>query len=296
MNFNAVNFLNDYNISISDSGKNTQRGWINIQCPFCGDDINHGGINLKNNYYNCWRCGWHPLPELISNLIDCSIKEAKRIMLYYSKKSRNIKKEKENKKAQFIKFPEGSGELKKAHRDYLVQRNFDPDKLIKGYSLKGTGHIGNYKFRIIAPIYFNGKMVSYQGRDITNKSPVRYKACSKQKEIIHHKNILYNFDNAVSYKKCVLVEGITDVWRLGPGAIGTFGTSVTAPQKLLLKEFEQVYILYDNEEEAIKKAKMLSTELQSLGVDVYVINYDGANDPSELSQDDANYFMGDIMK
>ena len=40
--------------------------------------------------------------------------------------------------------------------------------------------MGKYKNRIIIPIYYNNKLVSYHSRDITNKSKIKAKACEQE--------------------------------------------------------------------------------------------------------------------
>lgn len=135
----------------------------------------------------------------------------------------------------------------------------------------GTAHMGNYKQRIIAPIFYNGKMVSYQGRDITEKQ-IKYKACSTEKEIIHHKHLLYNFDSVSD--KMIICEGVADVWRLGKGAVCTFGVAYTKEQVLLIleKKIKKIWILFDNEVEAQKQAEKLAADIiLHSGIDVEIL-------------------------
>ena len=182
--FDAQKFLEDYSIPISTSGKNTQPGWINIKCPFCYDNSNHGGFNIIKGYYNCWQCGHHSLYDVISKLTG---ENPKQILYNYSTRYL-INKKLNKKKAPVEKLKIPGSELTKQQRKYLINRNFDPDFLIEKYKIKGTGPTGAYSFRIIAPIFYKNKAVSYQSRDTTNKQKLRYKACSKDKEIIHHQN------------------------------------------------------------------------------------------------------------
>ena len=83
--FNAEQFLKDYGITIPTDQTNTQPGWINIACPFCHDSSNHGGFNIEKEFYNCWKCGWYPLNDVIQLLTRSDNREARRIKKKYSR-------------------------------------------------------------------------------------------------------------------------------------------------------------------------------------------------------------------
>jgi len=82
-----------------------------------------------------------------------------------------------------------------------------------------------------------------------------------------------------------VVEGIFDAWRLGPGAVATFGTTVTAAQiNVLVGLQKQAVLLFDNEQEAQQKAKELQAALQLLGCRAERIELpEAVKDPGELS-------------
>jgi hypothetical protein len=185
--------------------------------------------------------------------------------------------------------------LKQIHKKYLIGRNFDPEFLTKKYDLRGTLSIPKgYKYRIIAPIYFNGKIVSFQGRDVSGKQELRYKACKQEMEITNHQNILYNADNCKE-DWIVIVEGITDVWRLGDNSSSCFGIEYTPAQVLYIaKNYKKAFTLFDNEEEAQKQAIKLCNDLKKLGTFTQNIKVPEMDDPAKLKQSDADYLMKDI--
>jgi hypothetical protein len=282
--------LNDYNIPTSTGGKNWQQGWIQVCCPFCNDSGFHGGFNIAGNYYNCWKCGGHGVPDTIVNLLGIGLQESLRLIKQYKSESGQQTIIKKKAQAKEIEWPANCHELQARHIKYLEDRKFNSSKIMWKWKIKGTGPIGPYKFRIIIPIYFNGKLVSYQGRDITGRSDLRYKACPIEKEVIHHKHIVYGIDH-VTNKKAIIVEGVFDVWRLGYGAVSTFGTEVTNEQVLLLaSRLDVAYTLFDDKN-ASKKADSLSNRLIALGVEVYEIEDIGAEDPAELSDLEAKRLM-----
>lgn len=282
---NIKQLLDDYSISYWEEGNNVSKGWVNIQCPLCNDISNHGGFNVLNSYYNCWICGHHRINDVLTALLDITWGEANALLDNYATDAifKNKNKKVVNKK---LKYPVGINDLHTIHKKYLINRNFDPEKLEKIWGLKGTMGLGNYNYRIIAPITLSGRSVSYIGRDITNKSPLRYKTCSIQNEVIHHKYILYGMDY-IRKRKAIIVEGMTDVWRLGKGAIALFGKTYTKQQILeIVKNVDTAFIVLDADagEQSIK----LCSDLVGLIKYLEIIKLD-VKDPAELSQNEADY-------
>jgi DNA primase len=186
--------------------------------------------------------------------------------------------------------------MSERHREYLRRRRFDPDYLEKEYDLKGTGHLGRYAFRLIIPIYYEGKLISYEGRDITDQQDLRYKACPLDQEVIPRKHILYTIDK-VPGKTVVVTEGVTDVWRLGPGAVATFGTGFTQEQLILVtKRFDRIILLFDPDDKAQEHAEYLAWQINSLGKEAIIYELEGVEDPGSMPQDDADAMMRDALK
>jgi hypothetical protein len=292
-----IRIYTDYNIQYKTEGhKHCRPGWVNCECPFCsGHSGYHLGYNIKNNLFVCWRCGFHPISETISKLLHIELKEIFKLLksyeIYLPYKNNSI----ETKiRIKSHKFPSNVTPLTVQHKNYLIKRNFDPDKLEKEWNLVGTGVISfldkiDYKFRIIAPIFWEGRQVSFQGRDITNKSNTRYKACPETREIIKHKHIVYGRQE--KWKDVgICVEGITDVWRLGFDSFATFGIKYTPQQlRLIAKTFKRVFVLFDDDPQAIEQANKLISELRFRGIDSLRISI--KNDPASMSQNEANYLI-----
>jgi len=296
--FDILKFLSTYNIDSTTEGKHGRSGWVQVKCPMCtGSDGYPGGFNIAESYYNCYRCGWHPLKDIISSLLGISEQEAITIL----KTMRRNKGASTHQKARDtpespkeVCLPPNTSTMQESHRKYLARRNFDPEKLEDLYQLKGTNHLGQYKFRIIAPIYFKGQLVSYQGRDTTDRSPLKYKACPLIDEVVHHKNILYGID-LVMGDTLIIVEGITDVWRIGSPAVATFGTSFTTEQLQLIikRKFKQVILLFDAESDAQVKARKMAIRLSAHGISVMNIALDDG-DPGSLSEEDVIELRKDL--
>jgi DNA primase len=294
MRFDPIKFLDDFNIPYFEKGKNCAPNFVNIKCPMCNDNSNHGGFHRTESYYNCWQCGHHWLENVIMELLNADFKKAKRLIEEYSDQPINEPKEEKKSKVKSCICP-GHWLPAKRHAKYLEKRNFDVYYLIKKYDLKFTDYTySNYKWRIMAPIYLGGNIVSYQGRAIFKNQTPKYKACKKAEEVIPHKHILYNIDN-VPGNTAVLVEGITDVWRLGDGAIATFGTGFTNAQiAMLANKFKKIFTLFDAEFEAQRRAEIIGFDLSSVGLEVENIEL-LYGDPASINQDEANELMEEVL-
>ncbi len=282
--------LEDYNIDFWDSGKNVTPGWINICCPFCEDKSNHGGFNPFKEYYNCWHCGWRPLLEVLSTILGVSERKASNILNNY--KTTLLKSKKSIQKPTSIILPGSKPKIQ--HIRYLEKRGFEPRPLIEKYHLLGTlFESRDYGYRIIIPIYYKGKVVSYQSRSLTNNVGDKYKACKKEKEIVEHKRILYNIDNCINNKKVIVVEGVIDCWKLGNNCCCTFGVDYTKEQLLMLLQFEEIFICFDPDEPGQTAAIKLSNELYMLNKKVEIIKLE--TDPGDLSLEDGLYLNKELL-
>ena len=292
--------LNDYNIPFQTEGhKHCRPGWVNMECPFCsGNPGLHLGYNEEKNFCVCWRCGYHKIENVFTALLNISWREAKELIRQYGGHSFSQPVLTKPRVKNF-KFPSNCGQMEKPHRDYLIQRKFNPEQLEHDWNLMGTGPISlldrkNYKHRIIIPITWNGKIVSFQGRDITGKSELRYKACPQDRELIPHQTILYGRQemwNDIG----ICVEGVTDVWRLGFSSFATFGISFTPSQiHNIVKHFKKVVILFDDDPQAQKQAKKLMGELRFRGVKTRKENI--VEDPATLRQKDADILMKELTR
>ena len=294
----ATSLFDELNISYSTGSKSNTSGWLQFTCPFCDDNKDHLGFNISKQFFHCWRCGWHPLIETLSMLSGQSKWKVSQVVERYRTK-RPIKTA--LLKAippSSIKLPYGTGGLKKIHIDYLTKRGFPIQKIKemqKAYNLHGTGPIGDYKLRILIPITYYGKLVSYQGRDITNKADKKYLACSSENEVRSHKHCLFGADLAKE-NTVVITEGIMDAIKLGPGAVATFGTNVSWAQILELSDrWENRYIAFDSDRAGREGAQRLTAILSAMTGNTYNVSFNKAKDPDELSFSAAEEFMNNII-
>ncbi len=281
--FNAEDFCLQYNIDYAQNGPHYRPGWTNISCPYCqGNPGWHGGFHIKRGYYTCYRCGWHWLPKVIATLLNIELGQAQKIIRKYSSGD-TLEEYTPEARPNRLVLPLEVKPLTAIHYQYLKHRGFKPC-VARTWELMGTGIHGSYSHRIIAPIYLDKILVSYQGRDITGRSSLRYKACEKKDEVALHQHVLYGID-LVKGSTVIITEGITDVWRLGPGAVSCFGIEWTTQQaRLIASRFKHFYILFDREEQAGEKAYSLYQYLTSRGLhgEILTLNAD-VDDPAELT-------------
>lgn len=313
---NIVQLFEDYRIDFATEGnKHTRAGWVNTHCPFCSGSHNyHLGFNTDGNYFNCYRCGPHFVDDTIASLLHVTKNEAKKIISYYGGKTytkKPVEKTKVNLKS--FKFPSNSNELQNIHKKYLESRCFDPEKLIKTWGLLGTGPISklstgtgknrkilDYRFRVIIPFEWDGKIVSFDSRDVTGQHIAKYMACPLDREIISHKEIIYGKQSAWG-STGICVEGPFDVMRFGVNAFATSGIEYTPKQiRLIAKTFKRVPVCYDGrsdtseERQATIQAKKLIADLRFRGCDSFLVPIEG--DPGDMDQKEADYLVKQLVK
>lgn len=281
------NLFTELQIAHWTSGKNVSTGWVGVRCIYCNDRSNHLGINIETGKYKCWKCpaeGW--LDNLLVDMIQVTFREARAIVARHRiSDSPHIAIEKAPKPVkQLLKMPYSST-LPKMHRDYLASRGFAPLATQKKYGLLATGPTGEWGFRIIIPIYMNGKMVNFTSRAIAGQEP-KYKHCPDPEAVIDMKSCLYNIDSV--QEQMVIMEGVTDVWKWGAGAVATFGTKVTDAQVMLItkKRPKDIFIMFDADakREMEKLAARLATVARSCNV-VY-LPFNGKDDPGSFNHSD----------
>lgn len=307
-----LDLFRDYNVTYAtDSHPSVAKGWVGVHCPFCvGSKDFHLGGNINSWGFHCWRCGPHRTTEALAAILHVSRAEAYQLLKKYKLDHRTSlrlaypkKKEKDTNKLvkmASVRLPTLTGKLDSLHKSYLISRNFDPDKLEKEWGLLGTGPASflgkiNYKFRIVAPIYWNNKMVTFQTRDCTGLQERRYLACPPDEELMSIKSIIYRHPNSKNNDIGICVEGITDVWRLGRQSFAVMGIEYSTAQLLCIaKSYKKVIILFDPEPQAQKKARDLASRLCACGTEAVVEKLSGS-DPADLKQDDADALVRSLL-
>jgi len=291
----------DYTVEfVTEGHKHARPGWVNTECPFCtGNPGYHLGYNVEDGHFYCWRCGWHPVASTLVRLLQMSEVEVKKVLREYGGRVPRVKKpEGVITKIVEHRLPSGTLPLLASHYKYLTQRGFDPERLEREWMLIGTGpasrldHI-DYKHRIIIPFIWNGQQVSFDSRDITGKHLNKYMACPKDRELIPHKEILYGKQE--KWKETgILVEGPTDVWRMGTSSCAVSGIKYTPKQvRIIATTFTRVAVCFDDDPQAKLQAAKIVAELKFRGVDAFRVDIEG--DPGSMKQSDADYLVKQLI-
>ena len=139
---------------------------------------------------------------------------------------------------------------------------------------------GSLKWRLFIPFIYQDKTVSWVTRTISNSPNVlRYITASREQEAISHKELLYGIDYA--RHSIVVVEGVMDVWRIGPGAVAVLGTRVSDAQINQIARFPVRYICLDQGAE--RYSQQLVEELSHCDGKTYEIRLD-SKDPDTASR------------
>jgi DNA primase len=147
------------------------------------------------------------------------------------------------------------------------------------YGIKGTGPgerawEQDWALRIVIPLHnAGGHVIGAQGRDITGKHKLRYVGSPLEHSAGDYKRTLYGAHLATGDKVC-LVEGVFDAWKGGPGFVASYGTAMTPEQIAQLKRWDTIYVLFDSEPTAQRKAKEYASLLASLGKRAFVVDLD----------------------
>jgi len=184
--------------------------------------------------------------------------------------------------------------LNRTDMRFLMDRGFDPDKLVEEWDLRGSDKLSDFKYRLIIPVYQQNKIVAYQGRDVTGASRIRYRSSSPEKDGGENiKNLLYGIDKATK-DRVIVVEGPADVWRLGAGAVCTFGIQFTMAQVFALKRFSNRFIMFDSGELAQEAASELADELSMFPGRTEIIRISTYKDAGDMPDREAHKLMKEL--
>jgi hypothetical protein len=137
----------------------------------------------------------------------------------------------------------------KNDQNYWMNRGVSFDTLIKFKG--GVAENGKMKNRYVFPIFnLNNQIIGFSGRDITNKSKIKWKHIGEKKDWIYPLHI--NKD-PFNEKEIFLVESIGDclsMWDAGvTNTVVTFGLdiSISILNFLLRSDFKKINISFNND-------------------------------------------------
>ncbi len=286
-------------IDFRSSGKNISAGWIGVNCPFCGELNNHCGVNLDSKRYSCWVCSQSgTIVKLIGVLLKINYGQANRIIddyrgFHYEMPIRELSPE--------VIMPSHLTNLSSIGKTYLENRGFDANEIVKKYQVQETNMFSylkvknqnwDFRWRIIIPIIMDREIVTYTGRDFTQKQDPRYRNAPIEAGTILTSECVYNIDSVID--RALIVEGPTDVWKMGNETIATLGVKFSHAQinRILKKNLKSCAILFDSGAEGA--AKLLANALGPYIPNLKVYILDGT-DPGSLDSNEAHKMKYDLL-
>lgn len=274
-----LELLQQHGIDIRTEGhEHCRPGWAQLDCPQCSADWKHFrlGLNLRKGYFACWACGGMGTLLTLKRLTGLGYRELKELNF-----GRERVHDEEDVRGKLVLPP--SGPLTAHHKEFLSLRGFPPTLTAMRWGLSGTTQLGNHRWRIVIPVVYQGQVVSFTTRAITEEQHPRYLSAAPHEERLNHRHLLYGHDLACG-STVIVVEGPLDVWAVGPGCVATFGTAITPAQVRKLARYPRVVTCFDNEPNAQTRARKLAAELSAFGGEVLNVVMETGKDPSRADE------------
>lgn len=237
---------------------------------------------MDGRYCNCWNCGHHRLGDALAALTNRPLGTVLGWLANMGEKGPSSASNKRSAGGRVVAPPGLSG-LSRAHRAYLERRGFCPDQVAKLWGVQGFTIHPQYSWRIWIPIHQHGKLVSWTTRS-TGDGGAKYLSAKPEQEAVPHKHLLYGA--CYARHAVVVCEGPLDVWAVGPGAVATFGLSVSAEQIQAIGRFPRRVFLFDGEPDAQRTARQLAGRLSLLPGETYVVELETGPDPAEADPEE----------
>ena len=171
------------------------------------------------------------------------------------------------------------------HRRYLQkERKIDPTYAEKIWGVQGINQDGGrLAWRILIPIYQQGKVVSWTSRRFTNEEP-RYWAASDQDSFVSVNDCVLGAD--LCRHTILVVEGPMDALAIGPGAGSTMGVRVSDAKLNIISRFPVRCLLFDAEPKAQARARKLCRQLAAYEGRTVNIRLESGKDPASASPEE----------
>lgn len=265
-----------------------------IDCPWCSPGTKKFklGYNFVGRYCTCWTCGYKPLAESLCRISGKTINE-----LWPLCKSLSGDKVVACLHRAGKYLPPHSTWLHYSppHSAYLRTRGLDHNDLFNKWGVKAILGAGLLSWRLFIPVLLGGREVSWTTRAIDSRNQPRYVSAKPEEELYPLKSLLYGQDHVRN--SAIVVEGPVDAWKVGPGAVATFGTQVTREQILRLSKIPVRVVCFDNEAPAQRAADKLCSMLEAFPGTTYKAVLESGTDPGEADPEEIKElrkkFLGD---
>lgn len=299
MPLNLLDLLKVHRIDFREYGEDqhvSKSDWIGLECPWCHNPGKyHLGINPRSGLCTCWRCGRKPIGETLARI--CRV-EIQTIWPYLNHHHRQPYKRAVRPEG-FLKLPDNIEPMQAPHRKYLTDRGFNPVEIERLWGVQGIGIDRRFPWRLFIPIR-NRRMetVSWTTRSISPTNPKRYMTANKSEESESIKSVLYGAEHTAG--AVIVVEGPTDAWAIGPGAVATCGMILGRDQINRLARYPVRVICFDGSKDAQERAERLCRRLAMFPGRTEQYRLDSDDDPATADkseiQDLREYVFGIFSK
>lgn len=277
-----IEFLERFNVSHQTEGhEHVRSGWVGLDCPDCSPDSNRFrlGINLENLYATCWTCGYKSLSKILTGATGQPYPVIREFLKSWSP-LRPVPRH--DRPQGPVRLPEGLADLGRAHKTYLKGRGIRASQVARIWGVRGIGIHHRLSWRLFIPIHLGGRIVSWTTRSIGSiGGGLRYISAKPTEEEFPLRDLLYGEDHV--RHAAIVVEGPIDAWRIGPGAVATFGLGVSSAQVRRIASFPMRVICFDSEPAAQARAERLCRELAGLPGRTERVELETGADPAEAS-------------
>lgn len=190
---------------------------------------------------------------------------------------------------------------------YLTGRGYDIDYLRQHYDIHFTrpGNVTQWAHRIVIPFHdAKGTIVQATGRTIHKTVKPKYRDIAKEIATTSAKNVLYNLHRCRRDRPLIVVEGVTDVWRLGGNTVAVHTNCATDAQIAHMIGWPAVVVMLDNDGDpdtktvtqanALHIAKRLAPFYEMGKVCTYQLP-ENVKDPDQLTQNQAVEIKREVL-
>lgn len=250
-NANFHQLINDIKLTFQ-LNRQFPSGFYYLKCPICQKGDAGFYFDQESIVFNCFRakCGFKTVynkeshvPRKFRQLMEEGGIEIPPSLLFASKQEKKIEEEINHRlykptTYEHVGVPEYFQKVtKKQHGfiiDYLASRNIDFDEI--SHELY-TSHQGKWLNRIIFPMYFQNKIIGFQGKKIKNNTPGQ----KYETESFKINKSLFYAPLGYIPKKVFLVEGVFDALSI-PNSIAILSNSVSKGLAYHLRNHEVIII------------------------------------------------------